>query len=346
MSDQQLSDMIGTIYDAALDPALWPDALEQACQYVGGCGASIYSKDSVSRTADITHGFGVEDKFRLNYVDEYVKMDPTTPGFFFFGVEEIVTTRDILPYDEFLDTRFYKEWVQPQRWVDMVTAVLEKSTTSYAVLTVFRHERDGLADDGARHRMKLLMPHVRRAVLIGKTIQLNTAEAATLADTLDSLAAAMFLVDATGRLLQANVSGHALIGDASVVKASGGRLVANHPVTDQLLRDALTTTQGGHENLGTQGISLPLPTSDGQHYVAHILPLTAGARRAAQGGCGICRNGGGVRAQGAVGGAGRAGSHRKTLQADAERASCSARRFRIRRRVGYRRCAWHLRSDS
>lgn len=281
MLGENLSSLIGKIYDAALDPTLWEDVLKESAAFIGGCAASIYSKDSVNRTAEITLGYGVEDRWSESYINGYVKIDPTTPGFFFFDVGEIVTTKDILPYDEFLDSRFYREWVQPQGWVDMATSVLEKSATSYAVFSVFRHERDGRTDEGARERMKLLVPHVRRAVLIGKTIELKTAEAATLADTLDSLAAAMFLVDATARLVQANVSGHALIADGSVVRASGGRLIAADTNSDLLLREALAASADGDENIGTRGISLPLSGSDNDHYVAHILPLTAGARRKA-----------------------------------------------------------------
>lgn len=279
MSEEALSALIGEVYDAALDPSLWQDVLEKSSLFVGGSAAAIYSKDSVSRTADITHGFGVDQQFQQNYIDTYVRIDPTTPGFFFFDVGEVVTTPDILPYDEFLDSRFYKEWARPQGWVDMATSVLEKSTTSYAVFSVFRHEQDGLSDDLMRRRMKLLVPHVRRAILISKTIQLNRAEAAMLADTLDSLAAGLFLMGEKGRLVQANLSGHAIIAEGSILRAAGGRLIATDPIADAAMRAAFAGIDIGDAGLGTQGIAVPLAAANGQHYVAHILPLTSGARR-------------------------------------------------------------------
>ncbi len=279
MSEEELSALISEIYDAALDPSLWQDVLEKSSLFVGGGGAAIYSKDSVSKTANITHGCGVDDEFRQNYLDTYVRLDPSTPGFFFFDVGEVVTTSDILPYEEFLESRFYREWAQPQGLVDMATSVLEKSTTSYAVFTVFRHEWHGRSDAQMRQRMKLLVPHVRRAVLIGKTIQLNRAEAATLADTLDSLVAGFFLIGGKGRLVQANVAGHAILSEGTILRAVGGRLIAPDPVADAALRNAFSSIDLGGEVLGTQGIAVPLAAADGQHYVAHILPLTSGARR-------------------------------------------------------------------
>jgi DNA-binding CsgD family transcriptional regulator len=277
-----LSALIGDVYDASLDPALWPAVLEQSSKFVGGCAAGLYSKDSVSKSADVnpSYSFGTDVRVQQNYMENYARMDPTTTGNFFFGVGEIISITDILPFEEFVETRFYKEWVKPLGWIDTATSVLEKTSTSYSVLSVFRHERDGLVDEACRRRMQLLVPHIRRAVLIGKTIQLKTAEADTFADTLDGLAAGMFLVDLAGRLVHANARGYAMLAEEGILRAAGGRLVANDPGADQALRDAFAATESGDRGLGTQGIAVPLATN-GQLYVAHVLPLTSGARRKA-----------------------------------------------------------------
>ena len=43
---EQVSSLIGDIYDAALDPALWADVLGKARDFVGGSAAVLYSKDT------------------------------------------------------------------------------------------------------------------------------------------------------------------------------------------------------------------------------------------------------------------------------------------------------------
>ena len=50
---EQASKLIGDIYDAALDPALWGNVLEQTCQFVNGYDAGL-PLDSVARTATRT----------------------------------------------------------------------------------------------------------------------------------------------------------------------------------------------------------------------------------------------------------------------------------------------------
>ena len=96
---------------------------------------------------------------------------------------------------------------------------------------MFRHEREGLADEPARERMRLFVPHLRRAVLIGKLIEFKTAQAATFADALDGLSAGMLFVDSNGRITHANAAGSAMIADGNVLHASLGRLVASDPDT-------------------------------------------------------------------------------------------------------------------
>jgi hypothetical protein len=99
--------------------------------------------------------------------------------------------------------------------------------TSVAAFGVFRHERHGVVDDEMRRRKRLIIPHVRRAVLISKVFDLKSTEAAAFADTLDGLAAAMFLIDAQGRIVHSNAKGHALLAEGLLLRAVGGQ--SHHP---------------------------------------------------------------------------------------------------------------------
>jgi DNA-binding CsgD family transcriptional regulator len=140
---------------------------------------------------------------------------------------------------------------------------------------------DGFADDEMRRRFALVAPHVRRAVLIGHVIDRKTVEAAALADSFDGLTAGMFLVDAVGRILHANASGHAMISEANVLRAAGGKLGAADAQAEQVLLDSFTAAAAGDAAVGRKGMAVPLKARTGDRYVAHVLPLTSGARRKA-----------------------------------------------------------------
>jgi DNA-binding CsgD family transcriptional regulator len=192
-----------------------------------------------------------------------------------------LSTTDFMPYDEFLATRYYKEWAQPQGWVDCVHAILDKSATSSAHVSILRNESSGVADDPTRARMQLIVPHLRRAILIGKVIDLKTAESDSLADSVDGISAGMFLVDESARIVHANASGHAMLAQGSVLRAVGGKLLTKDASAEQALNEVCAMAERGDAAVGAKGIAIPLTVIEGTRYVAHVLPLTSGARRQA-----------------------------------------------------------------
>jgi hypothetical protein len=133
----QLSILIGGVYDTALDPSSWVKVLEDAARFIGGSAAAVFSKDATKKSIDIFYQYGVDPTYQRLYVDKYVKLDPSTNSQVFAGVGDIISTESYMAYDEFLETRFYKEWARPQHWVDGAAAVLEKSATDVAMSTFF-----------------------------------------------------------------------------------------------------------------------------------------------------------------------------------------------------------------
>lgn len=275
-----LSILIAGIYDAALDSSLWPEALVKTREFVGGGAASLFIKEPNAKEGKLLYRCGaLSPIYEDLYWNKYVKIDPVSTSEFLAKIGEPWGTADLVPYDEFLKTRFYKEWARPQGWIDFVGATLEKSGTRAALVGVFRHERDGLVDDEARRRMRLVAPHFRRAVLIAKIIDTKTAQAASLADTLDCLRTCTFLVDHNARIVHANAVGCAALRDGVVVRAVGGKLSVADSEADKVLHQAIINTCGGDVALGVKGIAVTLNGQDDERYVAHMLPLTSGARR-------------------------------------------------------------------
>jgi DNA-binding CsgD family transcriptional regulator len=280
----ELSRVIGDIYDASLDPALWPNAIESVCGYVGAASASLHSQDSITRATDALFWWGRESSaphyFKI-YLEKYGRINPIFPGVIFFDLELPIAVPDVISCEEFVQTRFFREWLAPQSLTDGLFSNLEKGATSCALFTAMRHAGEGQVDDRMRHRFELITPHVRRSMLIGKVIDLHRVEAAALADSLDQLSSAMFIVDATGRVVHANVSAHRLIAEADVLRVTNGRIAALDPHSSRSLLEAFAAAQAGDAALGKKGIAMPLTARTGERYVAHVLPLTSGARRKA-----------------------------------------------------------------
>ena len=279
---ERLSALIGDVYDTTLDPTLWNDALRKVREFIGGFAVALSWKDAVAKRGGCYFTEGDQDPiYRQLYFDKYIKLDPFTMTQFVVDVEEPKSFLDVLPYPELIQTRIYKEWAQPQGVVDALMCLIDRSVTSVGFMVVFRSERDGFVDDATRQRARLIIPHLRRATLIGKVVDLQKAEAASFADTLDGIDAGMFLVDAAGRLVHANAVGHAMLSEMDVLRAAGGRLVLNDTQADQALADTFAMAGDGDAAIGVKGVAVPIVALDGERYVAHVLPLMSGARRQA-----------------------------------------------------------------
>jgi len=279
-----LTNLIGDIYDAVLDPALWNDVLAKIADFVGGEAGGLLSKDTVSKSGNAHYHVGIDPHYMRLYAESYWKFDPMG-GLASCDVEQIASISDLVPYEEFRAGRFYREWVRPQGWVDAANAVLEKSATGCAYLSVIRSEARGMVDDEMRRRMALVVPHVRRAMLIGKVIDLGQAQVATFADVLDGINAGVFLVDTNACIVHANTAGRAILDDGDLLRAVGGRLVATDAPADQILREAFVAAGNGDCALGIKGIAVPLSAGDSEPYTAHVLPLMSGERRQTGGAC-------------------------------------------------------------
>jgi DNA-binding CsgD family transcriptional regulator/PAS domain-containing protein len=276
--NEELSSLIGDIYRAALDPSLWAGVLRRARQLVGGSAAAVLVRDTATGRLDACYDDGgLDPHYRQLFVEEYAELDPFATGRLSVAIEESMSAAD-LPYEEFLKTRFYSEWARPQGLVDFVCAVLDRQATRAAMFGVFHHSRDGLPDAETRRRMRLVVPHFRRAVMIGRIVECKNAEAAAFADTLDGLAAGLFLVDEAGRIVHANASGRGLLDERSVLRTSAGKLVANEAGAARALGE-LFTRAGAIADPAGRGIAVAISARDGGRYVAHVLPLASRTRR-------------------------------------------------------------------
>jgi len=130
--------------------------------------------------------------------------------------------------------------------------------------------------DERRRRIAQIVPHLRRALLINKTIDLKQSEAATFAETLNGLSAGLFLVDASCRIVHANAAGDEMLRAGDFLRSVNGQLVARDVGSNQALRKVFADHV---DALGVKGTALPLTAHDGERCLMHVLPLTSAARR-------------------------------------------------------------------
>jgi DNA-binding CsgD family transcriptional regulator len=276
--EDALPDLIGGIYETAVNPASWPEVLGNVASFVGGQSVGLVSSYMSHQRVDVHRHFGCDPHYLQLYHDQHLTLDPLSP-LASFAVGDVATFQDHMPKAEFHDGRFYREWLRPQGMVDTASVVLEKTPTSTAFFAVTRGEATGPVDADTRRRMEILVPHVRRAVRIGKVVELGQAEISTFVDMLDGLRASVLLVDENGRIVHANAASRALLATGDPLRDIRGRLTARDAMANGALQAAFAAA--GDEAARVGDIALPVAAFDGVRYVAHVLPLTSSNRRPA-----------------------------------------------------------------
>lgn len=215
-----------------------------------------------------------------SYFETYLKLNPLQPFQVFCPIEEVHAGSDFMSFDEFSRTRFYREWAAPQGLVDAAFANLERLPTSSVAFSIMRAENHGLVDDEARSRMKLIVPHIRRAALISKAIDLAQVQAATFGTAMDALAAGMFLLDGAGRIVHTNAAGAQMVDAQGPVHLVNGHFKLLDREPDRLLQEALAAAAGGPMALRGKAVSLPMTDADERDFILHMMPLDSKQRAA------------------------------------------------------------------
>src|SRR4051794_5251132 len=94
---QRLSNLISAVYDAAIDPSRWEDAIARAAQFVGGTGAGLFCKDVGVPHATIPHRVGFQAPLPVAL---FQQIYPAAEGHFLGDLEVPIATTDLMSSGE------------------------------------------------------------------------------------------------------------------------------------------------------------------------------------------------------------------------------------------------------
>lgn len=281
-SEAALHDTIGLVYDSAIDPSVWPTALEAMCGLVDACHGSISVLDTKRRQISFATDWSSTPDWPIwrKLLDEkYAAMMP------FYGLLEQMDVDDVLNTAEMAariglsdvyEHPFFKEWALPAGRRDSLGSVVLKTPGRFGMFTLQTSTDRDLVGPRELAIGTLLAPHVRRAVTIGDLLGMATAKAATLQATLDSLNTAVVVTNESARILHTNSAAEAMLRSGAPIGSQHGILHTRQAPAEKALLNAIGQTAGPSGTIGRNGISVPLRSVDGSPAMAHVLPLGRG----------------------------------------------------------------------
>ena len=288
LSNFEISQMIGNIYDCAIEPSHWFHTLDTIRDRLD---LAYLQLNFVTHSASGPSGPHEMITFQTDWDRDWIGKLPgllhTVPGanaWFEAGIDVPISQMQLVTETEFRASDFCKSWVEPQGLRDTCNTPLVKRRDMTGMLVAASYEGRALFDDADREVFALLSPHVRRALMISGMQAEDRFRAGLHANILDKLATAIMIVSHGGSLVYANASAEALLSSGRNIAVKGGRVKAAHPPFAAGFSEALERACAENDtDIGYFGNGIPLPSRHGDPAVCYVLPLGKSESRRALG---------------------------------------------------------------
>lgn len=270
----RVTDVIGHVYDAVLEPTAWQSALGLLCEAVNAKSAALQTFNPLDYALNRSIEYGTDPVWSELLHTTYADLCPIGPIVMLAEVCEPASIFNYIDEQEFLETRFYREWCVPQDYYDMCGALIAKQPHEIGTLGVMGQHRLGRFGPAQLAFIGEIAPHVKRAVQISGLLEHRGAERASFAQIVEHLATAVIIVDRTGRMIGPNAAARELLARGDLLRVRSGSLVANGDAATAGLRSAFAAA-------GTVPALVTLAVNSGVRRVAAIMRVDDAAEQLA-----------------------------------------------------------------
>ncbi|MDX2167923.1 MAG: helix-turn-helix transcriptional regulator [Deltaproteobacteria bacterium] len=252
----RLQELVGLVYEGALDPAAWPLFLSTFADAVGGAVPTLalrYPRDEdlgLYFTHDVDPSFNDSYSRYFYHHDVYRQHGGNALPAGSYGTQASLVGLDASTVAR---SEFFNDWIRPQGCVAAPTlcSILARDEVGpTAALTAMRPRGAREYGDDEIALLGALTPHLRRAVLMQEQLGLAAAERAALATALDRAPGAIVLLDRRGGVLRANRQAEALLSSEDGCAVRDGQLVGARAADTSALHAAIAAALRSREHSG------------------------------------------------------------------------------------------------
>jgi DNA-binding CsgD family transcriptional regulator len=292
ITDDILLDLVGRVYDAAIDPRRWPEFLNAFARAVQAQGTLIYTHNVETSEASTASGGSASLNVAVNFDPEHVRalgehynlvnvwahneavLKPGRP----------VTGSMLYPVRELPKTEFYDGWLRPQDFFHALGGIIVQDGPWATKFSALRSRRAGDYTSDELRLYQELLPHLARAAQLQRRFAFLQSLSSSSLAVLDTVPAAVLLLDACGRVLHANGAAEAELRRADPLELhSSGELHARggpraqsalgtaiasalDPIrgTTEKLNAAAQLARRNGETLSVQALPLPMRLDEGR----------------------------------------------------------------------------------
>ncbi len=246
----QILAAIQAIYDAALDEAAWPRALEQVAELLGSSGGGVIFPDGPG-DAPPAHLVRLAPEAWAAYAQHYRLIDPIT-SFVQRAAPGVYTDRMAVPRPELLRSAMHNEFCLPNDTSSLMMGSSRQPGAS-TLLILGRSARAEEFDDEERALLGLLLPHLAAAARVRAHLAAATLRAHAATEALDRVAQSVLMVTAHSSVVYANRAGERLLRQADGLSVDANGLRAARSADTAALRRLVLSMAAGPAKTSSGG---------------------------------------------------------------------------------------------
>jgi len=285
IAPDRFSTVVGAIYDCAVDPERWAEAIGEICTDLSCMYGNIVLFDLDRCHVRFVKGWSNKASLMVQaeaYAEDMMLLMRPFPIATLPIDEPTMMSRrfaDAETLKAAYETTYMREIAGPRGDGDALATVVARNPHSTGLFVAVRHESERPAGNDDLALLRLFAPHIRCAITISDLMEVRALETEALSATLDRLAMGVVVVTSENRILHANEMARHMLANGSRIVSRRGRLTARDTAAEAELSQAIALAGTDEAALGGTGIGVALGAPDDQPTLAHVLPLARGEVR-------------------------------------------------------------------
>ncbi len=271
----ETSVLLGSLYEAATQPELWPEFLRSASQLFQAENAAIVQHAPMNVSTIVCADFGLDTE-TARAAEHFSRIDPWMHEIlkhqrhgFYCGSPE-----DEMPLEQFRRSRVFHDFYRKHGIEWAAAALIFNEDGAMPGLALGRAPGKPPFSPTDKARLRELVPHLERVFRIQREYLSLRERNEAGQHALDLMGAATLTLDAVGRVLSINRRAHSLIADGVVLRMEQRRLLATtrqqQRALDNCLLKACACGAGKSSDPGDGALVLESP--QGRTIYLSVLP--------------------------------------------------------------------------
>jgi DNA-binding CsgD family transcriptional regulator len=286
IQEQTLLNMVEKIYEAGCEPSLWPGVLLSLQELFSAENIvmGLTDVDGNKNSLSLDRSVDFEQAFQVSYNHYYFKKNIWADRAFKRGLVHkgaILDPERVISLAELKQTEIFNDWIKPQHLLICYAPVLSLGENTFGLLSLARGPRHGTLTQEERRALRVLTPHLVRAVDLHRRIGALENARALLLEAADRFFWGLVFLDTEGDVIFYNkAAGRILTQKDGMSLCKDGRIAAWRAQDTAALRRLVleavslpeTIVASNKTSRDPGSMTLPRPSGK-QNYSVTVCPV-------------------------------------------------------------------------